>query len=64
MPFPKTLVQRETAYSSIWTRVTASILLPLIKQPIYEMETSEFKPALSRLKIDLVSHPGHFGGVG
>ena len=26
-------------------------------QPILEKENSEFKPALLRLKIDLVSHP-------
>ena len=33
--------------------------LDLIRQPILEKENCEFKPAVFRLKIGLVSHPDH-----
>ena len=37
--------------------------LALVRQPIEEKKTSEFKPAVLHLKIDLVSHPASGGGV-
>ena len=38
--------------------------LVLVRQPFYEKEGSEFKPALLCLKIDLMLHPACGEGVG
>ena len=38
--------------------------LTLVRQPVYVKENSEIKPAVFRLKIDLMSHPIRDGRVG
>ena len=38
--------------------------LALLRQPVKEKENSDFKPVVFHLKIDLVSHPAHGGGIG
>ena len=45
-----------------WLGSLASLVL--IRQPVLEKEYSEFEPIKVHLKIDLVSHPAHEGGVG
>ena len=42
------------SYTTMYSRLGS---LALARQPVYEKENFEFKPALLHLKIDFVPHP-------
>ena len=53
----------EAVYISYSANLIGKCMKPTIK-PDKEKENSEFKPVRLCLKIDLVSHPAHSGGIG